>query len=259
MTTELQENASRPLVTKLSAEERHDERRKHEAWNRASDAQKVEVLWHELAQTREEMKALRVQLETAQRENRELVRLDELTGLPNQRAFVERIGEEVQRAARFSLPMSILLLDLDNFDSLSVQLGVEAAREVLRDIGQTLQQKTRAVDIVARYGAHQFGAILPNTDQQGAILLAERLCLAIESQDVQGPTLCASFGVTTVTSDHLDGKTCIAQAYKAMRYSAITGRNRVTHASQSTIQRILPWGEAPSVQIVHSNGELSVV
>lgn len=225
-------------------------------WKDASDSQKIEVLWRELARTREELASAQNALEVARRDNRELVRLDELTGLPNYRAFVERIGEEVQRAARFSLPLSILLLDLDNFDLLTCQVGMVGADEVLRGVAKTLQSSTRTVDIVARYGRHQFGAILPNTSQEGAILLAERLCLTIESHDVQGPNLCASFGVTTVTSDHLDGKNCIAQAYKAMRYSALTGRNRVTHAHQSSIQRVMPWGEVPSVHIVHSSGEL---
>ncbi len=241
-----------------TASEANDTEAKHPnaEWNQASDAQKVEVLWRELMIAREELKAARVQIEMMRRENRELVRLDELTGLPNYSAFVERISGEVQRAARFSTPLSILLLDLDNFSDLACRWGHDGAQDVLRGIAQTLQQNTRTVDIVARYGAHQFGAILPNTSQQGAILLAERLCLAIESHDVQGPTLCASFGVTTVTSDHLDGKTCIAQAYKAMRYSAITGRNRITHAQQSSIQRITPWGDVPSVQLVHADGEL---
>ncbi len=226
------------------------------AWKNVGDAQKIEVLWRELSSAREELANVQTQLERARRDNRELVRLDELTGLANHRAFVERIGEEVQRAARFQSPLSILLLDLDNFDRISRERGREEADESLRAIGKMLQAGTRSVDIVARYSAHQFGAILPNTSQDGAVFLAERLCLAIESHPSEA-TLSASCGITTVTSDHLDGKNCIAQAYRAMRLSALTGRNRVTHAQQTSIQRVTPWGEAPSVQIVGADGELN--
>lgn len=224
-----------------------------------SDRQKIDGLWREMADLNEELQRTRAALAAAQREIRDLVRLDELTGLPNYHAFVERISEEVRRAARFEMPLSILLLDLDNFDDLRVRLGEDEAQNVLRSIGFTLQNRTRSVDIVARYGTHQFGAILPNTPQAGAILLAERLCLAIESQEVQGPNLSASFGITTVTSDHLDGKTCIAQAYKAMRHSALCGHNRITHAHSAGIQRVLPWGEVPSVQLINSVGEFAVI
>lgn len=235
----------------------HDVKTNDDGWKHASDAQKIEVLWRELARTREELDTTRAQLEAARRDNLELVQLDELTGLPNYRAFVERISEEVRRAARFSSPLSILLLDLDNFDALSCRLGQEGAQAVLCDVARTLQSSTRTVDVVARYGTHQFGVVLPGTTQQSATLLAARLCLAIESHDVQGPALSASFGVTTVTSDCVDGKTCIAQAYKAMRYSALTGRNRVTHAQDSGIRRVTPWGDVPSIQLLNGKGDLT--
>jgi diguanylate cyclase (GGDEF)-like protein len=226
-----------------------------DGWKNASEAQKIEVLWRELARTREELQTTRAQLEAARRDNREVVQLDELTGLPNYRAFVERMTEEARRASRFSLPLSVLLLDLNNFDALSCLLGKEGAQDVLRGIVRTLLSSTRTIDFVARYGTHQFGVILPGTTQQSAMLLAARLCLAIESHDVQGPALSACFGVTTAANDCLDGKTCIAQAYKAMRYSALAGCNRVTHAQNSGIRRVTPWGDVPSVQLFHANGD----
>ena len=248
---------ARPAQNAAQRNNDNDPKPENDKWKNASDAQKIEVLWRELARAREELQTTRAQLEAAHRDNLELVRLDELTGLPNYRAFVERMGEEARRASRFSLPLSILLLDLDNFDALSCRLGREGAQDVLRGVARTLQSSTRTVDVVARYGTHQFGVILPGTTQQGATLLAARLCLAIESHDVQGPALSASFGVTTVSSDCIDGKTCIAQAYKAMRYSALSGRNRVTHAQNSGIRQVTPWGDVPSVQLLHANGDLS--
>ena len=246
---------ARPAQNVKSLSNDNELKPQDDGWKNASDAQKIEVLWRELARTREDLHLTRVQLEAAQYDNLELVRLDELTGLPNYRAFVERIGAEVRRASRFSLPLSVLLFDLDNFDALSCRLGSEGAEDVLRGIARTLQTSTRTVDVVARYGTHRFGVVLPGTTQQSAMLLAARLCLAIESHDVQGPALSACFGVTTVTSDCIDGKTCIAQAYKAMRYSALAGSNRITHAQNSSIRQVTPWGDVPSVQLLNDNGD----
>lgn len=237
--------------TKISAETlRHD----------AISAQKVDALWRELVRTREKLEASERKLAQTQRDLLQITRLDELTGLPNYHAFVERMREEVRRASRFNVPLSILLLDLDNLEIVCRRNNVPRDA-VLCQVSHLLQRSTRAVDTVSRYGARQFGVILPNTVQDGAILLAERLCLGIEVEHVGDgqENLSACFGVTTLTSDCRDGKTCIGEAYKAMRYSSMSGSHRVTHSQNAAIDRIVPWGEAPSVRLIEGSGGFSSI
>ena len=238
-------------VVEISAETlRHD----------AINAQKVDALWRELARTREKLHETERLLAQTQRDLQQITRLDELTGLPNYHAFVERMREEVRRASRFSLPLSIVLLDLDNLETVSRHTDVPRDAILCR-VSTLLQKSTRAVDTVSRYGARQFGVILPNTMQDGAILLAERLCLGIEAERVGNgeESLSACFGVTTLTSDCHDGKTCIGEAYKAMRYSSMSGNHRVTHSQNAHIDRIVPWGEAPSVRLIEGSGGFSSI
>jgi diguanylate cyclase (GGDEF)-like protein len=218
--------------------------------------EQVNALYHELVKAQDEIRHLKGSLQDVERKLQELTHLDEATGLPNHRAFVARTTEEVSRATRYGVALSILLADIDQFDDYASRLGPDTADEIIKTIARLLQSKVRAVDTVARYGAKQFGIILPHTEQEGATMLAERLCRAIEAGPWSFGELTASFGVTTVTSSNDDGKTCMAQAYRAMRHSALTGRNRVTHARSASIERVVPWGEAPSVRIMDSCGSL---
>jgi diguanylate cyclase (GGDEF)-like protein len=219
--------------------------------------EQVNTLFRELTNARDEIRHLRESLQDVERKLQELTHLDDVTGLPNYRAFVARMVEEVSRATRYGVPLSVLLADIDQFEDYAMRLGPETGDEIIRTVARLLQSKVRAVDTVARYGTKQFGIILPHTEQEGATLLAERLCRAIEAGPWSFGELTASFGVTTVTSSNDDGKTCIAQAYRAMRHSALTGKNRVTHARASAIERVVPWGEVPAVRIMDSLGALA--
>lgn len=218
--------------------------------------EQVNALYRELMHARDEIRHLKTSLQDVEQKLQELTHLDEVTGLPNHRSFVARMTEEVSRATRYGVALSILLADIDQFDDYAQRLGPETADEIIKTIARLLQSKVRSVDTVARYGAKQFGIILPHTEQEGATMLAERLCRAIEAGPWAFGELTASFGVTTVTSSNDDGKTCMAQAYRAMRHSALTGKNRVTHARAAAIERVVPWGEVPAVRIMDSCGAL---
>ncbi|EPR37556.1 diguanylate cyclase [Desulfovibrio sp. X2] len=120
---------------------------------------------------------------------------DGLTRIHNRSSFDERLLEELKRHQRYRHPLSLLLLDLDHFKSINDDHGHKAGDAVLRTIGRILSQNLRATDFSARYGGEEFVVLLPQTNEDEAWLLADRLRAEIARQSFtfQGKT----FGVTT--------------------------------------------------------------
>ena len=106
----------------------------------------------------------------------ELAITDGLTGLYNHRHFYDAFAREVARAERYHLPLSLLMIDVDEFKSYNDRLGYRAGDELLRELARLLRRETREqVDVVARYGGDEVAIILPNTGQEGALTAGERL------------------------------------------------------------------------------------
>lgn len=100
---------------------------------------------------------------------------DGLTGLYNHRYFVERVEKEVERARRYALPLSCMMIDVDNFKQLNDAYGHLVGDAVLREIAQCCDQCVRKVDVLARYGGEEFVVLMPQTDAEGGHQQAERL------------------------------------------------------------------------------------
>jgi diguanylate cyclase (GGDEF)-like protein len=100
---------------------------------------------------------------------------DPLTGLPNRRAFEERLTQELARARRTDLSFGLVLADVDHFKQLNDRHGHAAGDEALIELGRLLQHEMRAVDTVARIGGDEFAILLPATDAGGAAEAAARL------------------------------------------------------------------------------------
>lgn len=97
-----------------------------------------------------------------------LATVDGLTGLANHRTFYERLHQELTRAKRYSMPLSLLMLDIDDFKAVNDTLGHPAGDEVLHMLGRILsEQLRRNVDLPARYGGEEFAIVLPNTIVDG--------------------------------------------------------------------------------------------
>ncbi|MHB8473170.1 MAG: GGDEF domain-containing protein [Gammaproteobacteria bacterium] len=94
---------------------------------------------------------------------------DELTDLPNRRAFLRRLEDEVGRVQRYGLPLSLALIDLDLFKEVNDKYGHAAGDEVLRCYSKNILSIFRHHDMVARYGGEEFAVLLPNTDKEGAL------------------------------------------------------------------------------------------
>jgi diguanylate cyclase (GGDEF)-like protein len=105
--------------------------------------------------------------------------VDALTGLPNHRAFRERLAEEVSRAQRHDRPLTVALVDVDGFRELGDRAGLEAADAVLVEIGRLLGGALREEDVLARMGADEFAVIFVESDRHEALLVADRARRAV--------------------------------------------------------------------------------
>ena len=156
---------------------------------------------------------------------------DPLTGLYNRRAFFAKLEEELERARRYGLPLSLALLDVDAFKSYNDAFGHPAGDEVLRRVAQMLNEHKRQTDFVARYGGEEFAIILVNTDAAGGLMMAERFRQAIERADGFDRPVTASFGIAAKDGAEQSTAMLIEEADRALYRAKKSGRNRVERAS----------------------------
>ena len=164
----------------------------------------------------------------------QLAQTDALTGLLNRRALTERITAEMERALRYDSSMALLMIDLDHFKRVNDTYGHLVGDDVLRDVAKLLTETIRTSDMVARYGGEEFLMLLPETDDAGAELFAERIRVAIESHDFgarsnkPGLSLTTSVGVATFPAARIESvEDLFARADAALYRAKADGRNRV--------------------------------
>ena len=112
---------------------------------------------------------------------RKLSITDELTGLYNVRYFFNQLKAEIERADRYSKPLSLIFVDIDNFKNYNDKYGHLEGDQVLRKIAQAIQSCMRGPDSAYRYGGDEFVGILPETQEQGATIVAERIRKIVNS------------------------------------------------------------------------------
>jgi diguanylate cyclase (GGDEF)-like protein/PAS domain S-box-containing protein len=198
------------------------ERRRHED---LIAAQLLQIQEH--TATLEEQKK---ELETVNSELETLALRDGLTGLSNRRAFGQRLTLEMGRATRYGLPLSLLLLDVDQFKEYNDSFGHVAGDEVLRLLSHMLYVEGRETDFFARYGGEEFVIILPHTDSEGALTVAERLRKAIASSAWPSRPVTASIGAATLLPNMETEDSFVSAADRALYAAKTSGRNRVRHA-----------------------------
>jgi diguanylate cyclase (GGDEF)-like protein/PAS domain S-box-containing protein len=185
----------------------------------------------------------KVQLEEVNDQLEVLAMHDSLTGLGNRRAFEQRMAQEAGQARRYGTPLSILLMDVDSFKSYNDTYGHPAGDEVLRILAKVIRTQGRETDFFARYGGEEFIIILPQTDADGASVLAERLRAAVEKADWPERAMTASLGAATLLPSMPDEESLVAAADQALYAAKNAGRNCVLHALS------LPETLLPSVSI----------
>jgi diguanylate cyclase (GGDEF)-like protein len=158
---------------------------------------------------------------------------DDLTELANNRAFREQIDREAARAVRFGLDLSLLILDLDDFKAVNDTYGHPQGDAVLWTIGRILREESRGIDQPARYGGEEFVIALPETDEEGALELAERIRERIASTEVDlvdgagAIQVTASIGLATQSGARVDVRKLIGAADAALYEAKRTGKNKV--------------------------------
>ena len=161
---------------------------------------------------------------------------DELTGLSNVRHFHELLDQEIERAQRFDNHIGLVMVDVDNFKSVNDTYGHPQGDLVLKEVARVLREQSRDIDFPARYGGEEMSVILPQTDIDGAAMLAERMREAIEELEVrrldgQGVLkMTASFGVAALPGSATDKRYLIAVADEALYRAKDAGKNRVERA-----------------------------
>ncbi|WP_407276256.1 diguanylate cyclase [Halothiobacillus sp. DCM-1] len=165
----------------------------------------------------------------------QLATTDELTGLPNRRAFIDRLDEEFSRAGRYHLPASVMMLDLDHFKRVNDTHGHAAGDAVLRAFAQLLRQMLRKPDVCGRLGGEEFAVLLPNTPCRGAFEIADRLRLAVEGLRVPIDTsdgtveigCTVSIGVCDLLQGAQNASEALNLADRALYRAKTGGRNQV--------------------------------
>jgi len=163
---------------------------------------------------------------------------DVLTGWNNRRYLQVRLGEELARARRHETTLTCLMLDIDHFKRVNDSLGHAAGDEVLKEIAQRIESQVRASDVAARYGGEEFVILLPNTNTESGILLAERIRSEIASSPIavgneEQTEVTVSIGIACTAPRRGDvdlktsGESLVARADVALYRAKSAGRNQV--------------------------------
>lgn len=186
-----------------------------------------------------ENQRLQVELEKRLEESRQqnvvlqhLSTTDYLTGLHNHRYLQERIEEELNLSIRKRIPVSVIMVDLDHFKKVNDLHGHLFGDQVLREVAEILKKSTRACDTVARYGGEEFVILLPATELEGAVMIAERALEQIRSWkfDNEGTLvpITASSGVAGFIPSSIGRReNLVAKADRAMYRAKELGRDQV--------------------------------
>lgn len=168
-------------------------------------------------------------------QNEEYVRLaisDPLTHLFNKGYFSYRLKEEWERNRRRDQPLILIALDLDNFKQVNDRYGHSAGDDLLADVGGVIRNTVRSVDCPCRIGGDEFMVILPQTDLDGAMLVAERLrvgVLRVLKKLNLSPLVSISCGVSGYPNTALTPEELMEQADAALYQAKEAGKNRVVH------------------------------
>jgi diguanylate cyclase (GGDEF)-like protein len=193
-------------------------------------------------------KALRQQELSLENKNlisrlKELSLKDQQTGLYNYRYLIERLGSEFERAKRYILPLSIIMLDIDYFKSINEVYGHEYGDYILREFAEYLKKCARTNDIIVRYGGEEFIALMPDTDKDGAGIFGKRLLEFLKEHifDRKGNRikLKISMGLASFPENGIDTVTGLLSAVdKATRQAKEKGGNRLSLFSSVTVEEI---------------------
>jgi diguanylate cyclase (GGDEF)-like protein len=185
--------------------------------------------------------------------------LDPVTGLLNRRSFQEHFDIEVERSRRTERPVSVLVGDIDGFKAVNEELGSEGGDAALEILARDLCKWKRRIDLAARIGGEEFALLLPESDERGAFLVAERLRRAVNRTTARTPSCCCAPPTRPCTRPSTWAR--IARSSTAQRSSKWSARRapasrcswrrsstsprRSTSATAARPTTPRPWGTMP--------------
>ncbi|WP_338723534.1 GGDEF domain-containing protein [Devosia sp. XK-2] len=227
---DLSSNDMQALATRLLAETR-----------RMQDTNRQ--LETKLEASREDIAALQRDLDDMRRESM----LDPLTKIANRKSFDEGLADAIKDATRTGDALSLILVDIDHFKTFNDTYGHQTGDQVLRLVAMTLKSNIKGKDLAARYGGEEFVAVLPSTDLDGAVIVAENVRKAIQAKELLKRStneklgrITASFGVAEFTPRD-NAASLIERADQCLYAAKHAGRNKVVSETD-----LIEIDEAPS-------------
>lgn len=186
-----------------------------------------------LRETNAEMQKQYSELELMHKQAREMADTDMLTGLRNHAHFQQHLKWEVERAQRFSRPLSLIMLDLDHFKDVNDHFGHQKGDEVLQCVGKLIRNSIRGKGYSARYGGEEFAIVLPEMKAEQAMEIADKMRrdMSVVEADVSlsSGLVGGSFGVADLPHCASESDSLIAAADAALLFAKRRGRNCVAY------------------------------
>lgn len=185
-----------------------------------SNREQMRQMLDSLSQSRDEIHKHNIELER-------LAAHDPLTDCLNRRAFFSHLENHWGIAKRHGHPLSCIMIDLDHFKSINDNHGHQTGDAVLVETAKLLRKDRRQGDLVGRYGGEEFCVFLPHTDIDDAAMVAEQIRQTLSAEEIEGLTVTASIGVSSLSLGAPDPQSMIDQADKCLYVAKRNGRNCV--------------------------------
>lgn len=165
-------------------------------------------------------------------ELREMLKLqtrkDSLTNLYSNKYIFEQLDYEVERANRYRFPLSVLMIDIDDFKRINENYGQLIGDDTLTIIANIIQNSCRGTDLIGRYGGEEFFVILPNTNLTDSIMIAERIRVTVDNNEFTfQESVSVSLGITTLTKQ--TSKDLIFETKKMLLKAKSNGKNQISY------------------------------